>query len=133
MLFRSQVFSIFDLLEKVNPDLVAFKERHKNDPVANGELQEIEGGVRRRPEAGHNDKGKGSFLWDAVRFAHKTFCVSHAVKNLKTDVVLWLDAYPYTFRRIPKEFILDLIPTDKLVNYLGRGDKYPFSDARKCI
>ena len=112
-------------LEKVNPDLVAFKERHKNDPVANGELQEIEGGVRRRPEAGHNDKGKGSFLWDAVRFAHKTFCVSHAVKNLKTDVVLWLDADTYTFRPIPKEFILDLIPTDKLVNYLGRGEKYP--------
>lgn len=112
-------------LEEVNPDLLAFKERHKNDPVANGELQEIDGGVRRRPEAGKNDKGKGSFLWDAVRFAHKTFAVAHAVKTINTDVVLWLDADTYTFRPIPKDFVLDLLPQDKLVNYLGRGEKYP--------
>ncbi len=112
-------------LEKENPDLVSFKERHKNDPVANGELQEIEGGVRRRPEAGKNDKGKGSFLWDAVRFAHKTFAVAHAIKNIEVDVVLWLDADTFTFRSIPKEFVLNLLPVDKLVNYLGRGEKYP--------
>ena len=112
-------------LEKENPDLVAFKERHKNDPVANGELEEIEGGVRRDPRAGKNDKGKGSFLWDAVRFAHKTFAVAHAIKNIDVDVVLWLDADTYTFRSIPKDFVLNLLPVDKLVNYLGRGEKYP--------
>jgi len=112
-------------LEKVNPGLVNFKKRHKGDPVANGELQKIEGGVRRRPEAGKNDKGKGSFLWDAVRFAHKTYCVYHAIKNIDVDVILWLDADTYTFRPIPKEFVLNLLPADKLVNYLGRGDKFP--------
>ena len=52
--------------------------KHKNDPVANGETKEIAGGVRRLKNAGKNDKGKGSFLWDAVRFSHKTFCVAHA-------------------------------------------------------
>ena len=46
-------------LHQVSPDLVAFKNKHKNDPVANGELQQIDGGVRRRSEAGKNDKGKG--------------------------------------------------------------------------
>ena len=112
-------------LEEVNPGLVKFKERHKNDPVANGELQEIPNGVRRRPEAGKNDKGKGSFLWDAVRFAHKTYCVYHAIKNINTDVILWLDADTYTFKSISKEFVLNLIPENKLVNYLGRGDKFP--------
>ena len=112
-------------LEKENPDLVSFKERHKNDPVANGELQEIPNGVRRRPEAGKNDRGKGSFLWDAVRFAHKTFAVAHAIENIDVDVILWLDADTYTFRPIPKEFVLDLMPEDRLVNYLGRGEKYP--------
>ena len=98
---------------------------HKNDPVANGELQEIPNGVRRRPEAGKNDRGKGSFLWDAVRFAHKTFAVAHAIENIDVDVILWLDADTYTFRPIPKEFVLDLMPEDRLVNYLGRGEKYP--------
>lgn len=112
-------------LEEVNPGLVKFKERHKNDPVANGELQEIPNGVRRRPEAGKNDKDKGSFLWDAVRFAHKTYCVYHAIKNINTDVILWLDADTYTFKSISKEFVLNLIPENKLVNYLGRGDKFP--------
>jgi hypothetical protein len=111
--------------EKVNPDLVAFKNRHKNDPVANGELQEIAGGARRHPNAGNNDRGKGSYLWDAVRFAHKTFAVDHAIKNIDVDYVLWLDADTYTFRSIPKDFVTNLLPFDKLVNYLGRGNKYP--------
>ena len=33
--------------EEVNPELLKFKQRHKDDPVANGELQEIPNGVRR--------------------------------------------------------------------------------------
>lgn len=112
-------------IEEANPELVKFKTRHKNDPVANGEIEEIKGGVRRLPEAGNNDKGKGSYLWDAVRFAHKTFAVDHAIKNINVDYILWLDADTYTFRNIPKSFVTDLLPSDKLVNYLGRGDKYP--------
>ena len=68
-------------IEEVNPELVKFKQRHKNDPVANGEVQEIPSGVRRLHGAGNKDKNKGSYLWDAVRFAHKTFAVDHAIKN----------------------------------------------------
>lgn len=112
-------------IEEVNPDLVAFKKKHKDDPVANGETQEIPGGVRRNPNAGKNDRGKGSYLWDAVRFAHKTFAVDHAIKTIDADYVLWLDADTYTFRSITKEFVLGLLPEDKLVNFLGRGEKYP--------
>ena len=112
-------------IEDVNPELVRFKNKYKNDPVANGELQEIPGGVRRDPNAGKNDRGKGSYLWDAVRFSHKTFAVDHAIKNIDTDYVLWLDADTYTFRPITKEFVTSLLPKDKLVNFLGRGQKYP--------
>ncbi len=112
-------------IEEVNPALVAFKKKHKDDPVANGETQEIPGGVRRNPNAGKNDRGKGSYLWDAVRFAHKTFAVDHAIKTIDADYVLWLDADTYTFRPITKSFVLGLLPEDKLVNFLGRGEKYP--------
>ena len=112
-------------IEEANPDLKNFKQRHKDDPVANGEINEVPGGVRRNPDAGGNDKGKGSYLWDAVRFSHKTFAVDHAIKHSKTDYVLWLDADTYTFRSISKDFVTGLLPEDKLVNFLGRGDKYP--------
>jgi hypothetical protein len=112
-------------IENVNPELVKFKQRHKNDPVANGEIQEIPGGVRRDPTAGKNDKGKGSYLWDAVRFSHKTFAVDHAIKTIDADYILWLDADTYTFRKITTEFVVGLLPNNKLVNFLGRGNKYP--------
>ena len=112
-------------IEDVNPDLVRFKNKYKNDPVANGEINEIAGGVRRNPNAGKNDKGKGSYLWDAVRFSHKTFAVDHAIKNINVDYILWLDADTFTFRNITTKFVTDLLPTDKLVNFLGRGAKYP--------
>ena len=114
--------------EEVNPELLKFKQRHKDDPVANGELQEIPNGVRRSEKlqtVGGKDAKKGSYLWDAVRFAHKTFAVDHALKNTDTDYVLWLDADTYTFRKITTEFVTGLLPENKFVNYLGRGDKYP--------
>lgn len=112
-------------IEAANPELIAFKSRHRNDPVANGETREIPGGVRRDPNAGKNDRGKGSYLWDAVRFAHKTFAVDHGLKTIDADYVLWLDADTYTFRKINKDFVTGLLPKNKLVNFLGRGDKYP--------
>jgi len=122
-------------LHKVQPNLVTFKERHKNDPVANGELQEIPGGVRRLPEAGGMDRGKGSFLWDSVRFANKVFCVTHAIKTSVEkdyDYVIWLDADTYTFRPIPRDFLENLCPNNSMLTYLGRenpqlndGGKYP--------
>ena len=121
---------------EVQPELLKFKQRHKDDPVANGELQEIPGGVR-RPEAlkkkGGLDKNKGSFLWNAVRFSNKVFCVTHALKNSKGyDYVIWLDADTYTFRPMPKSFLESLLPVDTMLTYLGRenpnlkdGGKYP--------
>ena len=71
-------------LNSAEPNLFAFKERHKNDPVANGKLQTIPGGVRRHPELqtkGGLDKNKESFLWDAVRFSNK---VSFVASNSAT-------------------------------------------------
>ena len=112
-------------IEEANPELIAFKSRHRDDPVANGESREIPGGVRRDPNAGKNDRGKGSYLWAAVRFAHKTFAVDHGLKTIDADYVLWLDADTYTFRKINKDFVTGLLPKNKLVNFLGRGDKYP--------
>lgn len=122
-------------LHEVQPELVKFKQRHKNDPVANGELQEIPNGVKRPREFNGNDKNKGSFLFDAVRFANKVFCVTHSIKTSiekEYDYVIWLDADTYTFRTMPRDFIEALLPIDSMLTYLGRenlakndGGKYP--------
>ncbi len=123
-------------IHAVQPELVKFKERHKNDPVANGELQQVPGGVRRPAELktkGGKDATKGSFLWNAVRFANKVFCVTHAIQNSNDfDYLIWLDADTYTFRPMPKSFLENLLPNNTIVTYLGRenpklndGGKYP--------
>lgn len=123
-------------LNNAEPELAKFKTRHKNDPVANGKLGNVEGGVRRLPELqklGGLDKNKESFLWDAVRFANKVFCVINAVRNsLDYNYVVWLDADTNIFRPMPFEFITKLLPQNTMVTYLGRenptlndGGKYP--------
>jgi hypothetical protein len=108
-----------DLLS-VAPDLIAFKEKYKNDPVANGDIIEIPNGVRRSSFFVGADKNKKTFLFDAVRFAHKTFCVDHAIKNIDSDMILWLDSDTYTFANVTEEFVRSTLPEDKMVCYLGR-------------
>ena len=111
-------------LNSAEPELFKFKNKHKGDPVANGELQEIPGGVRRPAELekkGGRDKSKGSYLWAAVRFANKVFCVVNGVRNSKDyDYVVWIDADTFTFRPVPLDFFKSLLPTDTMVTYLGR-------------
>ena len=120
-------------LNTAEPELFKFKNKHKNDPVACGETTPIERGVRRLPEAGNVDRGKGSFLWDAVRFSNKVFCVVNAIRNSPDyDYVVWVDADTYTFRPMPIDFLESLLPINTMVTYLGRqrfelndGGKYP--------
>ena len=108
-------------LNTSEPALFEFKNKYKNDPVANGELIEIPNGVRRSPKLEGLDKNKISFLWDAVRFANKVFCIVNAVRNSSNyDYVVWLDADTYTHTPMPINFLQDLLPRDTMLTYLGR-------------
>mgnify|MGYP003653786074 CR=1 FL=1 len=111
-------------LHTAQPELVKFKYRHKNDPVANGEIEEIPNGVRRSLDLktlGGQDKNKESFLWDAVKFSNKVFCIIDAVRNSTNyDYVVWLDADTYTFKTVPIEFLESLLPENTMLTYLGR-------------
>jgi hypothetical protein len=123
-------------LKTAEPELTAFKQRHKDDPVAHGKLETKENGVRRVPELqtlGGSDKNKESFLWNAVRFANKVFCVVNGLRNSKGyDYVVWIDADTFSFRPVPLDWFEKLLPNDTMVTYLGRenpklgdGGKYP--------
>ena len=100
-------------LHKACPDLVAFKDKHKDNPYANGF------------KVGSSTDQKGSFLFEAVRFAHKSFCVSHETLNSSTELVIWLDADVVTHSAIPLEFIESLLPQNFYTAYLGRQKIYP--------
>ena len=108
-------------LQQAEPELFKFKAKYKDDPTANGKIKHIEGGVRRSPNLQGLDKDKDSFLWDAVRFANKVFCVVNAVRNSQGyDYVVWLDADTFTFRPVPINFFTNLLPKETMLTYLGR-------------
>ncbi len=105
--------SVKDLLA-ASPDLVAFKQRHTNNPVANGR-------VAKDTNVPFADN---AFKWDAVRFSHKVFAVLHACATAQTDWVIWLDADTKTFTPVPDSFLSSVCNTHSLACYLGRREKY---------
>ena len=109
----SERIKIVDLLA-VSPDLVNFKHRHQNNPVANGTVMK-ETGI---PFKDNN------FKWDAVRFSHKVFSVIHACQTLDSDWIIWLDADTVTFQDIPADFLPSVCDNQSLACYLGRREKY---------
>ena len=110
-------------LTEAEPNLFAFKTKYKNDPVANGKTTTIPNGVRRSDKLQGLDKNNESFLWDAVRFSNKVFCVVNAVRNSQGyDYVLWIDADTFTFRPVPTDFFTGLLPKETMLTYLGRED-----------
>lgn len=102
-----------DLLE-CSPELVAFKERHKDNPRANGYI---------------NEKQKDpDFKYDAVRFSHKVFALYHAYNNRLPgiDSIVWIDADTVTHSSVPVAFLetnFPLIPSIGIY-YLGRLEQY---------
>lgn len=99
----------YDLYQKI-PELVTFKKRHENNPRAHG----------RRPDGGEKD----TFLFNYVKFAHKSFTFFQAIRNLYTDWLIWLDADSLSHTTIPLSFIDSLCPNKAVVSYLGREDLY---------
>lgn len=105
--------SAIDLLQ-ASPDLVQFKQRHANNPVANGR-------VAKDTQVPFADN---AFKWDAVRFSHKVFAVLHACATASTDWVVWLDADTKTFAPVPETFLASVCDSASLACYLGRREKY---------
>lgn len=104
---------VLDLLS-ASPDLVAFKQRHANNPMANG-LVAKDTGVPFKDNA---------FKWDAVRFSHKVFAILHACATANTQWVIWLDADTKTFASVPESFLPSICNNQSMACYLGRREKY---------
>ncbi len=91
---KQENFHILNL-EKSIPDLTAFKLRNK-------------------------DYKPSDFIFDAVRFSHKSYCIYHAAKNSNVDLLIWLDSDTEIYDNITKEYLLSFCPNDSFSSYLGR-------------
>lgn len=98
--------------------LVAFKQRWKDVPKANGVCPpEIRA---KRPRDWHKE-----FKWNAVRFANKVYAVFDAAERCNSDWLIWLDADSYVHSPISKKQMLEFCPSRAWMSYLGRGKKWP--------
>lgn len=103
-------------LEEVT-ELMAFKEKWKDVPKANGDVSADPVRSKRR------DAGKG-FKWDAIRFAHKVYAIFHCAKETDADILIWMDADTICHSPITMEDIKRLIPENKDLCFLGRKGKF---------
>jgi hypothetical protein len=103
---------VHDLL-RVSPNLRAFVERHRNNPMAHA-------------LAGPPDiyNPKKAFRWNAVRFAYKVFSVALCANELSGGWMIWIDADSHTHSSVPIEWLKTVCPDDAMISYLGRGEKY---------
>lgn len=104
-------------LHSSSPELVAFKEKWKNVPKANGDVTADPVRSRRK------DAGKG-FKWHAIRFAHKVYSIFACARETDADILIWMDADTICHSQITMTDLLRMIPQDKDLCFLGRKGKY---------
>ncbi len=124
------------------PGLAAFKERHRDDEAAHGredrgpmpfdaraalgKLLSLAALPRRRAARNGGSLRRRKkrwglgYRWDAVRFAHKTYCIFHAAETIDADAIVWIDADTVTFRPIPRPFVESTLPETAMLSFLGR-------------
>ena len=103
-------------LEEV-AELMAFKEKWKDVPKANGDVSNDPIRSRRK------DAGKG-FKWHAVRFAHKVYAIFDCARTTDADILVWMDADTVCHSPIALSEIQRLCPEAKDLCFLGRKGKY---------
>lgn len=118
----SDRFFKFDLEESC-PDLVSFKQRHRNNVRAHGQairrkriiIQWHKPRIKLRKFA--DDQG---FRWDAVRFSHKVFSIHHAAGICAADILIWMDADIVFHKALTRDVIYSSLSENVLVSFLKR-------------
>lgn len=104
-------------LHKSSPELVAFKDKWRNVPKANGDVSDDPVRSKRK------DAGKG-FKWHAIRFAHKVYAIFHCARSIDSDVLMWMDADTICHSPIHLQTLESYVPLDKDLCFLGRKNKF---------
>jgi hypothetical protein len=91
-------------------ELVAFKNKWRNVPKANGDI-------------GPGSERK-AFKWQAVRFAHKVYAIFHAAKHCGADWLIWMDADMVCHSPMSDVALTTFFPPAKDICYAGRSNKF---------
>lgn len=113
----------YEDLHGSSEELVAFKERHWDNPEAHGSGDRPRWHVRIDPMRGRFKicrKTTIGYRWDAIRFSNKVFAILAAVERCDADVLIFLDADTYSNRDVPLSLLDEVIPEDFFVGYLAR-------------
>jgi len=70
----------------------------------------------------HKKKLTDDFRFNAFRFAYKVYAISHALKQIKSRYLIWLDADIKTHKKIPLKFLDKLVKKNSYMSYLGRDN-----------
>ena len=107
---RAEVRDLFAL-----PDCVAFLERHKDNPTAQGRAPTPCWGPKalRRGE---------NYRTDAYKFCRKVFAVADAAARCNDDLMFWLDADVRTLAPVPAGWLESLM-ADRDLAYIGRAQQ----------
>lgn len=92
---------------KIISCLSNFKQKYSNVPSLNGLREE-----------------KYNFLYDFVKFSHKSYVMIDAMNRLTTDWIIWFDGDSITHSKITNRFFQKITDEKSLVTYLGRTDMY---------
>lgn len=87
--------------------LSSFKNKNKNVPMLNG----------------YKNK-EYNFMFDFVKFSHKSYVMFDAIQNLTTDWVIWLDADTITHTLIDNDFFNKILNDKSLAVFLERDNLY---------
>jgi len=112
-----------DLLA-VSPELVAFKARHRDNPLAHGASPWPRPRFVNRHQSGpplwRFRLWRRGYRWQAVRFAHKTFAILDAAARTEADVLIWIDADTRFFADVTPDDLESFVPADCFVGCLRR-------------
>ena len=96
------------MFSKICPEIIEFKARHMNNAKANGFV----------------DGKTKNYRYDAVKFCHKVFALTHCALSNPSEKLYWIDADTIFFKPITNAFLNQILPKGYYTSYLGRRDKH---------
>lgn len=65
-----------------------------------------------------------TFVYDGVKFAHKSYAIAHAGLTIDSDILIWLDGDSELITEIGPEYFLNKLPKDYYTHYFGRSGTF---------
>ena len=65
-----------------------------------------------------------NYRYDAIKFCHKVYALTHCALSNPSEKLYWIDADTIFFKPITNAFLNQILPKGYYTSYLGRRDKH---------